>query len=279
MMSSPVEETNEAHADAPNDSEMVPSPTLRLMASADLPAVAEVHVAAFEGSLLSKLGAPIVQRYYAWQVSDQNTAWAVVAVDGGEIVGFALGGEFSDSLHGFFYRNRLAILLAVLRRPRLLLDPLLWQRWSLMRRVLNRARRRSRSKRAALSLPAAGDAVPVTATSARQARRRSRDVGKPFNILAIATHPERRGRGLGKYLMDAQERAALAWGKSRMVLTVNPGNDAAVAFYRSCGWQLAEQKKPDGSLVMEKNLSLARRPRAALSRELGFAAPGAKPGT
>ncbi len=245
-------EVDEARTDR-SKGPAVTIPTLRSMSAADLPAVAEVHVAAFEESLLSKLGAPIVQRYYAWQVSGQNTALALVAEDGGEIVGFALGGVFRDSLRGFFNNNRGAILLALLRRPHLLADPLLWQRWSLMRRVFRRARRRSRSRQA--SSPEASGGSPAATSQAVHARRGSRDAARPFNILSIAIHPERRGQGVGRYLMDAQEQAALAWGKDRMVLTVNPGNDAAVAFYRRCGWRLAEQQQSDGSLLMEKELA------------------------
>ncbi len=216
--------------------DLTPGVTLREMTSRDLPEVARVHVAAFGDSLLSKLGTGIVERYYAWQVSGVNTVRAEVAIWDSHVAGFAVGGEFKDSLRGFFNGNRSSIAMAVLSRPHLLADPLLWERLALLRKVFRRARRRR--------LKIARGATPVASTPASEVASAGESDSRPsalppFNVLAIAIHPDRRRLGVGRRLMQDQELTAASWGRDRMILTVNNGNKEAVEFYLRCGWELA----------------------------------------
>jgi ribosomal protein S18 acetylase RimI-like enzyme len=55
-------------------------------------------------------------------------------------------------------------------------------------------------------------------------------------LYSMAVAPEQRGRGLGRTLLHAAEAAALDGGAAVMRLEVNPGNEAAVALYRSAGY-------------------------------------------
>ncbi len=66
-----------------------------------------------------------------------------------------------------------------------------------------------------------------------------------FEVVAMWVHPDTRGRGLGGALLDA----ALAWVESssptaRIVLGVNPSQEAAVRLYQSRGFSFTGAEEP-----------------------------------
>lgn len=211
--------------------------SIREVAANDLPAVARVHIAAFPGSLLTRLGSEIVSRYYAWQLSDANDAAAVVADEESELLGFAVGGMFRDSLNGFYRANLPLIKSAVLRRPWLVLDPLLWSRWNLLRTSLRRSSQRKAAQAAA--------AVAGAATTPRRRR---------YVILSVATHPAHRRRGVAGKLISFHEARANDLGIEQLWLSVNPQNEAAQAFYRSRGWTVHAESSSNSTTKMTKLL-------------------------
>jgi [ribosomal protein S18]-alanine N-acetyltransferase len=73
------------------------------------------------------------------------------------------------------------------------------------------------------------------------------DEGYAVPSLGIAVHPDERGRGLGRALMERLHAAARRRGASAVRLKVYPGNEAAVALYRSLGYELGGEE--DGQLV------------------------------
>jgi len=82
-----------------------------------------------------------------------------------------------------------------------------------------------------------------------------------LHILAIATHPELRGRGYGAQLLDFAIRQAVATGCSLATLEVRRSNVAAIALYERAGFKTVHvraryyQDDNEDALVMLKALA------------------------
>jgi ribosomal protein S18 acetylase RimI-like enzyme len=57
-------------------------------------------------------------------------------------------------------------------------------------------------------------------------------------VKALAVDPARHRQGIGRLLVDAAVRAALARSARRLTLRVLASNEAARAFYESCGFEV-----------------------------------------
>jgi ribosomal-protein-alanine N-acetyltransferase len=68
------------------------------------------------------------------------------------------------------------------------------------------------------------------------------DEGYDVPSLGIAIHPDMHGEGLGRLLMDFLRIAALRRGAKKIRLRVYRDNTAAVALYRSLGYELTEDR-------------------------------------
>jgi ribosomal protein S18 acetylase RimI-like enzyme len=84
------------------------------------------------------------------------------------------------------------------------------------------------------------------------------DEGYAIPSLGIAIHASARGIGLGRALMLYLHAEARRRGAARIRLKVYPDNGAAVALYRTLGYEFAEELE-HGQLV--GHLDLARRDR------------------
>ena len=217
--------------------------SIQELSQAELPEMATVHLAAFPEGLLTRLGGDVVSRYYNWQLSGVNEAVAVAARSGGQMLGFALGGIFKDSLNGFFRANRTLIAAALLRRPWLLFDPLLWSRWRLLSTSLRRSRRRNSTRVEVIPTP---DVQPA-------ARKPPRYV-----ILSIGTHPRHRRKGVAAQLLTYHENRARELGHERIWLSVRRSNDGAISFYQSQGWAPFPQASTQTTTKMTKVLTTAQ---------------------
>lgn len=212
--------------------------SMREVTEQDLPAVVTVHKAAFPDSLLSRLGSKVVSRYYAWQLSEANEAVGVAVVTDDELLGFALGGIFRDSLNGFFKSNRRLIAGALLRRPWLVADPLLWNRWEMLVASLRRARRRANQ---------AAPAGPSSEPSKPRARKR-------YVVLSIGTHPRHRRKGVAATLLAFHESRARRLGHDTIFLSVRADNEGALSLYRSRGWIIYQELEKPPTSKMKKEL-------------------------
>jgi ribosomal-protein-alanine N-acetyltransferase len=62
-------------------------------------------------------------------------------------------------------------------------------------------------------------------------------------ILTLAVHPQARGRGLGRLLLQAAARHAQALGTTQMFLEVGTDNPSALALYAGQGFVPVGQRK------------------------------------
>ena len=76
-----------------------------------------------------------------------------------------------------------------------------------------------------------------------------------LNVHDLVVHADWRGRGLGRALLAAAERAARERGCCKLTLEVLSGNAAARAAYRACGFAAYELDPRAGqALFLEKKL-------------------------
>lgn len=190
----------------------------RQLSRGDLGAVTRVHVAAFPEAILTRIGPDVVERYYDWQLSEANDARAIGVYEHDDLVGFAVGGFFRDSLTGFVRANRGLILRSVLKKPWLALDKTFWSRLAMTTDALKRARAKPHV---------------TPGASGRQPEKRKR---RRYSVLSIAVDPAHRRKGIGAVLLRAQEERARGLGLPEIGLSVQLDNEAAVRFYLNQGW-------------------------------------------
>jgi len=191
------------HASAPG------ALTVRGLTRADLPHVAEIHLAAFPDSSMTSLGWEAVRRHYRWLLEGPHEQVALGAFAGDTLAGYSFGGIFHGALTGFLRANAGFLAWRVLTRPWLAANPMFRDNIGLALRLL-------RPKRASAPKPTT---PPM------------------YGILSIAVDPARHGQGVGQALMRENLAAARARGFARMVLTVAPTNTQAIRFYEHDGWQ------------------------------------------
>lgn len=80
------------------------------------------------------------------------------------------------------------------------------------------------------------------------------------HVTTIAVHPDFRGRGLGRLLMDVLIDYARARGAETMMLEVRPSNYVALSLYKSLGFRQIGRRKNyysetrEDALVMQLSL-------------------------
>jgi GNAT superfamily N-acetyltransferase len=178
----------------------------------NLPQVVNIHRAAFSDSALTKLGRMAVYRYYEWQLTGPHDLTALGAFLDRQMVGFCFGGVFQGALSGFLEKNKHFLIGRVLAQPWLILNPIF-------------------RHRVQAGIKRLGKSVKPT-----PAQPQTRSAGC-FGVLSIALHPSYQGLGIGKLLMTRAEETAQRLNYAEMLLTVQPQNKKAVAFYEGLRWQ------------------------------------------
>lgn len=197
--------------------------TLRNLTKEDLAAIAEVHIAAFPTSAITKLGGEAVRRYYEWQLTGPHDVAPIGAFEDGVMRGFCFGGVFRGALSGFLGKNKQYLAMRVLTRPWLAANPLF----------------RDRLGSGLRSLRSTGGSQQQEADSQHYLARINQleEQPKPFGILAIAVNPKSQGGGIGNLLMAESETIARQRGFKEMRLSVNIDNEQAIGFYERLGWE------------------------------------------
>jgi ribosomal protein S18 acetylase RimI-like enzyme len=183
-----------------------------------LDTIATIHRAAFPRSALTTLGHQAVRRYYAWQLDGPHESYTIGALCDGELAGFCFGGIFPEAISGYVRKNAPFLLSRVLVHPELIADPA-------FRRKLDATVRKLRTWPGKRSAKRPEPAKPA--------------MKWPFDILAIAVHPNLQDAGLGTRIMQQAERIARERDFHYMTLVVNPSNTQAIRFYEKIGWERA----------------------------------------
>lgn len=171
----------------------------------DLAAIAEVHIAAFPGFVLTRLGAGFLRGYYR-AVLDYDAGILLVAVAEDRVIGFAAGFCHPEGFLKHLKRRTLAlapqIALGILRSPGIL---------------------------------------SIVFQNARGVFS-GRGVGPQHNpgeteLCSLGVLPSRQGMGVGRQLSTAFIEAARADGASGVYLYTDAvGNHPVNAFYQSVGF-------------------------------------------
>ncbi|MBZ0241619.1 MAG: GNAT family N-acetyltransferase [Bacteroidales bacterium] len=163
-----------------------------------------IHHAAFKEFFLTGLGLGFLQTYYK-VVLNSGLSIAVCAVDeNNEILGFSTGSKTRGGYHSKILMS--GFFLFILQGLRLLFT----RPVALFRLTKNLNK-----------------------------RPHPDDTGDYSELLAIAVLPQAKGLGVGKGLLSAYEKEALNAGFKRVALTTDfNNNDAVVAFYKKCGYEI-----------------------------------------
>lgn len=197
------------------------------MAPQHLNRVAQLHLGAFEGYFLSRMGEGFLREYYrGYIMSPDAVAWVAVQADERrDVLGFVTGAEDINTFHARLFRHRFlplaaAALLRCIQSPALLAE--LWHRRA---RVLGplAARLAGRRQPQAGSNDAATEATVLPTAS----------------LTSIAVDPSQRQKGIGKALGETFNDDLRRRGIREVKLGVLADNVAACTLYERLGWKLA----------------------------------------
>lgn len=191
------------------------------MRACHLDAVVEVHLKAFEGFFLTRMGSEFLRAYYESVLNFEGAIALVAAEDDGDIAGFAVGFDSPQKFYAEFRRRRIQLLPKILIS--MIRDP------SLIAAILGNVRRVDARAMSTV------DAVELSSIA----------VGKT-------------GLGIGALLLNAFLRAASKRGAARVVLTTDAkDNDYVRGFYEGHGFVVTgyEERSKRCLCCFEKKLA------------------------
>ncbi len=178
---------------------------IREASALDIPAIVDVHIKAFQGFLMTRLGKNFLTTYYKIALSYDNVLALVACEENDRPVGFVVGYYDPRSFYSFFSTKKISIALsmagALLRNPFLL---------------------------------------PRVLASKEQADTSSRNEDYSEGVVelaSVAVIPEAGGKGIGKRLLQRfidksiEKKANAIFLKTDLV-----GNDATLKFYEKNGF-------------------------------------------
>ena len=184
------------------------TPMIRPASAQDLPAIVRVHVRAFTGFFMTRLGRPFLKTYYGMVLAHPRGI-LLVAEGATGVEGFAAG--FTDPSRFYASLRGHAVRLAVVAAAGITMRPALWPR--LVRTALGVLRSRG-------SFAAGTDSC---------------------ELASLAVCPSVKSRGTGRALVAAFMSEATANGAARVYLTTAASGNARVNdFYRRLGFTAAD---------------------------------------
>jgi ribosomal protein S18 acetylase RimI-like enzyme len=164
--------------------------------------IVSVHLLAFPGFFLSKLGTFFLKVYYRSILKSKDGISLVLIDLSGKVIGFCIGSKQSRGFHSRLIKNNfieffIAGLVIIVMNP-----------GGIVRLIKNLNKKSS-----------------------------SVDNGLYSEVLSIAVNPECKGRGFGNSLLTNFERTALEKGCSEISLTTDYyENKRVIDFYFNCGY-------------------------------------------
>ncbi|MEW6458167.1 MAG: GNAT family N-acetyltransferase [Bacillota bacterium] len=191
---------------------------LRKAQAADIQGIVSVHLAAFQGFLMSLLGERFLLEYYDLALNYEDVV-AFVSEDNGLITGFIVGFIGPER---FYKRMRL-------------------NRWRLVKTALRYVIRRPRLW------------IRVLGSKQRMDRMASTNGSSTKNceLASVAVRPDYSSGGIGKQLMKAFLQEAEKRGVTTVYLITDATkNEAVNAFYRGVGFRVHRSFEAAGSRLM-----------------------------
>lgn len=185
--------------------------SIRPVGDDEVDELARLHIAAFPESALSMLGSRVVGSYYRYRFDVAVRLLALGARSRDGLVGFLVAGTFSSGWRTFLRRHLLLVLVALARRP-----------WVVLRRRFWSATETA----AGLFIPWRSVSLPIEKGS--------------VGVMAVGVAPPLRRSGVGMMLMEEAERRLRVDGVRWMHLSVRRDNTGARTFYEGLGWREAE---------------------------------------
>lgn len=181
----------------------------------DLPAAAALHREVFADYFLGHMGQRFLELFYGEFVGQPGT-YAVVALDGGIVVGAVIGATDLASVFASFYRRHFLSLA-----------------WQVTVRFVRDGYVRSHVRS---RLPHVGRAVKTRLGIARTAPATAAVEWPQAQLLSIGVSTSQRGTPVAAELMTRFCDRMAADGVDAVGLSVFEDNPRAIAFYERMGW-------------------------------------------
>lgn len=211
---------------------------IRLANQNDIDRIVDVHMCAFPGYFLSRLGRSIVWRLYSEYLLCADGAISIIGGVDDSVKGFVVGtypggvNVGKTFYRNNFYRVAVAVFFALLRADRIIWSGLWWR----LRRIKSAVRARFGAKE----------------KNGRSEPRMALGAVRVGWLVSIATLPDARGLGLASGMVEAFEREQALHGVNRVMLCAYKDNARAIAFYKKMNYR---QTNESGQLLFfEKDI-------------------------
>lgn len=192
-----------------------------------LSSVAQLHVRAFDGYFLSRMGERFVLEYYrCYLLSPYAVAYTALSPNNhdGDVIGFVTGADDVVAFYNQTFRRQFWTLVAA-ATLRCLGEPgLITELWHRRGRVLGPLFARILGRKS--SVPSEVPVLPAA------------------SLTSIAVDPRHLRQGIAKALVSVFLEELRDRGAPAVKLGVLSQNVPACAFYERLGWQLAYEGKP-----------------------------------
>lgn len=198
--------------------------------------IAACHSACFPNSLSTKLGFNYVVKSMEWFLVNPNRFLFHVQ-EGDNIIGYCGGfvprfyGDGSSS--GMLQHAFSNAVAGIIRKPWLILNEEVRPHYRFL--WLNIKRKLS------------GKSIPLDSKNSEP------KIPQHVGLVVIGVHPDYRGSGVAKLLMEEFENKAKSYHKQELILSVKTNNHRAINAYKKFGWNILTEQKH--TYIMNKLIS------------------------